>query len=389
MTTIKLGDIAIEAKSSNKGDKTGCKIVGLEHLTPSDVTLSSWSDDTNNSFTKEFSKGDVLFGRRRAYLKKAAVAPFDGICSGDITVIRAKEGKVAPQLLPFIIQNDFLFDYAVGKSAGSLSPRVKWEHLKNFEIMLPNMEIQEQLADILWSINQTKQAYLTLIKQTDELVKSQFIEMFGDTLSKETQYETVSLEKIFEKPQGGEWGDDDPEGIGIPVLRTTNFTDEGFIDFSEVATRIIALNKVETKSLKKGDILIEKSGGSSDKPVGRVVFFEADENTYLNNNFTARLHLNGVYKMNAYYVFRFMFVNYWMGGTKVHEGKTTGIHNIRLGDYLSNTFIPLAPMEVQEQFVEFAQQSDKSKFELQNAIDNLDALSKKIIAENLIAAGKE
>ena len=66
--------------------------------------------------------------------------------------------------------------------------------------------------------------------------------------------------------------------------------------------------------------------------------------------------------MNAYYVFRFMFVNYWMGGTKVHEGKTTGIHNIRLGDYLSNTFIPLAPMEVQEQFVEFAQQSDKSKF---------------------------
>ena len=196
MTTIKLGDIAIEAKSSNKGDKTGCKIVGLEHLTPSDVTLSSWSDDINNSFTKEFSKGDVLFGRRRAYLKKAAVAPFDGICSGDITVIRAKEGKVAPQLLPFIIQNDFLFDYAVGKSAGSLSPRVKWEHLKNFEIMLPNMEIQEQLADTLWSINQTKQAYLTLIKQTDELVKSQFIEMFGDPIQNDMGWPVKPLCKI-------------------------------------------------------------------------------------------------------------------------------------------------------------------------------------------------
>ena len=175
MTTIKLGDVATEVKSSNKGDKTGCKIVGLEHLTPSDVTLSAWSDDTNNSFTKEFSNGDVLFGRRRAYLKKAAVAPFDGICSGDITVIRAKEVKVIPQLLPFIIQNDFLFDYAVEKSAGSLSPRVKWEHLKNFEIILPDMETQKQLADTLWSINQTKQAYLALIKQTDELVKSQFI----------------------------------------------------------------------------------------------------------------------------------------------------------------------------------------------------------------------
>ncbi|HIT90384.1 MAG TPA: restriction endonuclease subunit S [Candidatus Merdenecus merdavium] len=175
MTTVKLGDIATEAKSSNKGDKSGCKIVGLEHLTPKDVTLSEWSDDTNNSFTKEFSKGDVLFGRRRAYLKKAAVAPFDGICSGDITVIRAIDNKVDPDLLPFIIQNDFLFEYAVGKSAGSLSPRVKWEHLKKYAFNLPDMKEQKSLADTLWSINETKQAYIALIKQTDELVKSQFI----------------------------------------------------------------------------------------------------------------------------------------------------------------------------------------------------------------------
>ena len=175
MATVKLGDIAIEAKSSNKGDKTGIRIVGLEHLTPSNVTLSSWSDDTENSFTKEFLKGDVLFGRRRAYLKKAAVAPFDGICSGDITVIRAIEDKVDPDLLPFIIHNDFLFDFAVGKSAGSLSPRVKWTHLKEFTIDIPSMPEQSKLAETLWSINETKNAYEKLINKTDELVKSQFI----------------------------------------------------------------------------------------------------------------------------------------------------------------------------------------------------------------------
>ncbi|MEL7692613.1 restriction endonuclease subunit S [Streptococcus anginosus] len=175
MATVKLGDIAIEAKSSNKGDKTGIRIVGLEHLTPSNVTLSSWSEDTENTFTKEFSKGDVLFGRRRAYLKKAAVAPFGGICSGDITVIRAIEDKVDPDLLPFIIQNDFLFDFAVGKSAGSLSPRVKWTHLKEFAIELPSMPEQSKLAETLWSIIETKNAYEDLINKTDELVKSQFI----------------------------------------------------------------------------------------------------------------------------------------------------------------------------------------------------------------------
>lgn len=175
MATFKLGDIAIEAKSSNKGDKTGIKIVGLEHLTPSNVTLSSWSEDKENTFTREFSKGDVLFGRRRAYLKKAAVAPFDGICSGDITVIRAVEEKVYPDLLPFIIQNDFLFEFAVGKSSGSLSPRVKWTHLKEFAIELPSMPEQRKLAETLWSIIETKNAYEDLINKTDELVKSQFI----------------------------------------------------------------------------------------------------------------------------------------------------------------------------------------------------------------------
>lgn len=179
MATVKLGDIAIEAKSSNKGDKTGIRIVGLEHLTPSNVTLSSWSDETENSFTKEFSKGDVLFGRRRAYLKKAAIAPFDGICSGDITVIRAIEDKVDPVLLPFIIQNDFLFKFAVEKSAGSLSPRVKWTHLKEFTIKLPSKPEQSKLAETLWSINVTKNAYENLISKTDELVKSQFIGQIG------------------------------------------------------------------------------------------------------------------------------------------------------------------------------------------------------------------
>ncbi len=175
MPIVNLGDVAIEAKSNNKGDKTGCRIVGLEHLTPSNVTLSNWSDDTDNTFTKEFSVGDVLFGRRRAYLKKAAYASFSGICSGDITVIRAKKETLYPELLPFIIQNDYLFDYAVGKSAGSLSPRVKWEHLKKFQFYLPEYEQQIQLANTLWSINETKDAYTRLINQTDELVKSQFI----------------------------------------------------------------------------------------------------------------------------------------------------------------------------------------------------------------------
>lgn len=175
MSKVLLGDVAIERKETCKSSKEGYPVVGLEHLTPEEITLSAWEGTAENTFTKMFRKGDMLFGRRRAYLKKAAVAPFDGICSGDITVIAARSERILPEILPFVIQNDAFFDYAVGKSAGSLSPRVKWEHLKNYEFDLPDMETQRKLADLLWAMDATKKSYQEMIHMTDELVKSQFI----------------------------------------------------------------------------------------------------------------------------------------------------------------------------------------------------------------------
>ena len=179
MGMVYFGDIAEERRETIKTKPENCPIVGLEHITPGDIRLSNWDNGVENSFTKVFRKGDILFGRRRAYLKKAAVAPFDGICSGDITTIKAKEDKILPELLPFIVQNDAFFDFAVGKSAGSLSPRVKWEHLKTYQLNLPSMEEQKRLVKILMAAEETRQAYKKLIKQTDGLVKAKFEEMFG------------------------------------------------------------------------------------------------------------------------------------------------------------------------------------------------------------------
>ena len=174
MHKIKLGDVAKEFKDTHKGSNVGIPVVGLEHLTPQEIKLTAWDSDNDNTFTKRFRKGHVLFGRRRAYLKKAAVAPFDGICSGDITVIEAIPSKIVPDLLPFIIQNNNFFDYAVGKSAGSLSPRVKWEHLKEYEFMLPSIVEQKNLSEVLWAFQDTKETYKRLLAATDKLVKSQF-----------------------------------------------------------------------------------------------------------------------------------------------------------------------------------------------------------------------
>jgi len=177
---VKLGDIARERRETLRGDKNGIPVVGLEHLVSGELTLDSWDVDGENTFTKTFKKGQMLFGRRRAYLKKAVIAPFDGICSGDITVIEADGEKLLPDLLPFIIQNEAFFDYAVGKSAGSLSPRAKWEHLRNFEISLPNIAEQRKLAELFWAANQARGAYKKLLVATDDLVKSQFSKVVRD-----------------------------------------------------------------------------------------------------------------------------------------------------------------------------------------------------------------
>ncbi len=197
---MKLEDIARESRATHKGDKSGVPIVGLEHLIPQEIKFTGYDVDTENTFTKAFKKGQILFGRRRAYLKKAAIADFDGICSGDITVIEAIPGKVEPLLLPFIIQNDKFFDYAVSRSAGGLSPRVKWEHLKDYELDLPPIDEQRILADKLWAAYRLKESYKKLLTATQEMVKSQFIEMFGGETNKVPLEEIVIVKDDCRKP---------------------------------------------------------------------------------------------------------------------------------------------------------------------------------------------
>ena len=233
MAQVRLEEVAEESHETYKGDKTGMPIVGLEHLIPGEVTLTNWDTDTENTFTKCFRKGDMLFGRRRAYLKKAALAPVDGICSGDITVIRAKADCLLPELLPFIIQNDSLFEFAVGRSAGSLSPRVRWDNLKNYTFELPSLAEQRKLAEVLWAINDTLQAYQNLLAETDALVQAQFIEMFGTPDSNTHGFKTGIIADVVKDVHYGtsKKATDDGE---YPYLRMNNITYDGCLDLTDV-----------------------------------------------------------------------------------------------------------------------------------------------------------
>jgi len=145
----------------------------------------------------------------------------------------------------------------------------------------------------------------------------------------------AKLIDITGKALSGEWGTDDETGNGIPVLRTTNFTNEGIVNYNNVVKRTITKGKIDEKYLRKGDIIIEKSGGSDKYPVGRVVYFDGDENTYLFNNFTGLLRVKDQDIWYPRYVFYSLFANYKQGGTRAFENKTTGLHNLKIDDYVS------------------------------------------------------
>ena len=145
----------------------------------------------------------------------------------------------------------------------------------------------------------------------------------------------AKLIDITGKALSGEWGSDDETGDGIPVLRTTNFTNEGIVNYNDVVTRTITKKNIDDKFLRKGDIIIEKSGGSDKFPVGRVIYFDGEEKTYLFNNFTGLLRVREQDVWYPRYVFYSLYANYKRGGTRAFENKTTGLHNLKTDDYVS------------------------------------------------------
>jgi len=145
------------------------RFIGLENIESENLQIQGWGEIANGTtFTKRFTNGDVLFGKRRAYLKKVAVADFDGLCSGDILVIRAKSKKMLQELLSYYISSDVFMQHAVSTSAGSLSPRTKWKDLSELEVSVPDLKTQEKILEVLQQLETT----ITQLKQQKTTLKN-------------------------------------------------------------------------------------------------------------------------------------------------------------------------------------------------------------------------
>lgn len=173
------GEIADCDKKHSKHEKEVSRFVGLEYLEADNFQLQGWGEIANGTtFSKRFVKGDVLFGKRRAYLKKVAVADFDGICSGDILVIRAKAKMMLQGLLPYYISSEVFIQHAVSTSAGSLSPRTKWKDLSELAVSIPDLKTQSTILEVLQQLDNT----VNLLKQQKITLKNLKEKLLNDIL---------------------------------------------------------------------------------------------------------------------------------------------------------------------------------------------------------------
>jgi type I restriction enzyme M protein len=190
--------------------------VGLDDLDPGSLHVRRWGKGSDVIGTKlRFRKGDIIFGRRRAYQRKLAVAEMNGICSAHAMVVRAKAAAVLPEFLPFLMMSDKFMKRAVEISVGSLSPTINWTTLKLEEFDLPPLDQQRRIAEILSEINEAMESSGNLRSAIEDYLQSQvFGAMHANVLASNGNRGARTLGEVF--------GERRETGFGhLPILAVT------------------------------------------------------------------------------------------------------------------------------------------------------------------------
>ena len=308
-------------------------------------------------------KGDVLFGKRRAYQKKVGIAPFDGIFSAHGMVLRPREEVITKEYFPLFISSDYFLDEAIRISVGSLSPTVNWKDLKDLEFSIPTIEEQRRITPLIWAAINAKNAYKELINRTDELVKSQFIEMFGAS----SQYPKEPLKDNVVEMFIGPFGSS---------LKNECFVtkDAGYCMVYEQKHAIQKSMAVETRYVDEkkyrelqrfnvhgGDIIVSCRG-----TIGEVYAIPDDAPTGIMHPSIMKIRL----KKDRYNQKFFVFALEQYMKEHIREANGTAVKMAVSATTLGKEPFIIPSIGTQNAFVAFVEQSDKSKLTIENSTNN-------------------
>lgn len=358
MSKYRFDQIAINSTAKKKPtEEDKYHYIGLEHIDSQNLIVSRWGSEIAPKGEKLLmKKGDVLFGKRRAYQKKVAIAPFDGIFSAHGMVLRPNEEVVDKDFFPMFISSDYFLDAAIAISVGSLSPTINWKDLARLEFDLPPIEEQQKLAKVLWSINDTLQAYQNLLAETDELTNAQFEILFG-----QGQWETVSADTIFTDMRNGV--SPSSKGKYNEKVLTLSAITQGAFDPSAWKQETFDTPPSEDKRICAEDFYMCRGNGNR-ALVGVGVYSteERSDLVYPDTVIAARIDKQKVCLPYLCCAWKQHFVR---NQIEAAAKTTNGIYKINQKS-LSQVQIILPPITLQHRFSEFLFQVDKAKATLQN-----------------------
>ena len=348
MAIYRFDEIAINSTKKKKPtEEDKVHYIGLEHIDPGCFNIVRWGSDVAPTGDKLLmQKGDVLFGKRRAYQRKVGIAPFDGIFSAHGMVLRPNTKIIDANYFPFFISSDRFMETAVRISVGGLSPTINWKDLAKQEFDLPSLEEQKVLADKLWAAYRLKEGYKRLLAATDEVVKSQFIEMFGNSRA---QQNSKLGRELFSFASG--------------KANTKSNLDPSFQHNCYGGNGITGRSKEYL--LKDRTIVIGRVG----EYCGCV--HQTTDYCWVTDN--------AIYLKTYPDVYRFEFIYHMFVMMDFHRfANETGQPKITQAPLLSCSY-PIPSLAAQDKFISITKQADKSKFELKQSIENIDKVIKSLI----------
>ena len=370
MSRMKLKDIALEKNErvDNPSQSPYNLFVGLEHYDSGEATIRRYgSTERLESTMKVFHAGDVLIARRNVYLKRAATVNFDGLTSGDSIVLHIENG-VYRRIIPFVLNTDDFWNYANQHADGSMSKRLSPKLLMEYEFSLPDSDI-EKASDILWAMERVKKAYRELIARTEDLVKSQFIEMFGELDTNEEGWLKEPLKKHAEVIVGYPFPSTGYTEEGIRIVGGYNLM-QGYINWDD-SKHWPAPTGYEQYLLKEGDIVM-----AMDRPwTGsgfKMAFIDGDKLPAILIQRTACIRAKDLANE---FLYAMLNSSWFAEHCDVKGSLVPHISNKDINSF--SVFVP--PIELQREYATFYQQSAKSKFAAQQTLKELTVTQKALM----------
>ncbi|MCP1250822.1 restriction endonuclease subunit S [Elizabethkingia anophelis] len=255
--------IAKRISESVDPNKTDLAVyIGLEHLDAETVHIRRHGAPSDVSGGKlKCYPGDIIFGKRRAYQRKAGIVEQEGICSAHSFVFRANEDVISARLFPFFLHSDQFMHRMVDISVGGLSPTINWSDLKHQEFLLPPKDQQAELADLLWAMDNVIEKDLDILRTLRKYkeVKSKELQ---NKLNKKVLLSEISTIIMGQSPKGKTYNE---SSKGIPFI-------QGNAEFTKDGPQNRLFTTAPTKIVYKNDILISVRAPVGDLNIAQKEF---------------------------------------------------------------------------------------------------------------------